>query len=160
MGVEHHGWYNPGSTWYGDARRVGSVLMTITNKVLVIITIFTKSSPLMIFDTQKVRQLARLTVALNKFGKTHMFGPGTPCRCSHMSSLNVFLRYKHTKKTEKNKCAWCVFQIQIHKYTNTQRRLRPRCASCVSPPTICRWGKGPYPGVVLLYMQVFHKLYF
>ena len=37
-------------------------------------------------DTQKVRQLARLTVALNKFGKAHMFGPGTPCRCSHMSS--------------------------------------------------------------------------
>ena len=127
--------------------------MTITNKVLVIITIFTKSSPLMIL-IQKVRQLARLTVALNKFGKAHMFGPGTPCRCSHMSSLNVFLRYKHTKKTEKQVCLVCFSN------TNTQRRLRPRCASCVSPPTICRWGKGPYPGVVLLYMQVLHKWYF
>ena len=29
---------------------------------------------------QKVRQLARLTVALNKFGRVNMFGPGTTCR--------------------------------------------------------------------------------
>ena len=48
-GLEHRGWYNPGSTWYGDAGRV--------------------------------RQLARLTVALNKFGRASLFGPGTPCRC-------------------------------------------------------------------------------
>merc|ERR1719391_21506 len=48
VGLEHHGWYNPGSTWYGDARRV--------------------------------RQLAKLTVALNKFGRASLFGPGTICR--------------------------------------------------------------------------------
>ena len=32
--------------------------------------------------------------------------------------------------------------------------LKTRCASCVSPPSFCEWGKGPYPGVMLLYMQV------
>ena len=96
--------------------------MTITNKVLVIITIFTKSSPLMIL-IQKVRQLARLTVALNKFGKAHMFGPGTPCRCSHMSSLNVFLRYKHTKKTEKTSVLGVFFKYKYTTKTETQVRL-------------------------------------
>ena len=49
-GIEHRLWYNPGSTWYGDARRV--------------------------------QNLAKLTVALNKFGRAQMFGPGTTCRCS------------------------------------------------------------------------------
>ena len=48
VGIEHRGWYNPGSTWYGNARRI--------------------------------RHLALLTVALNKFGRATMFGPGTPCR--------------------------------------------------------------------------------
>ena len=47
-GIEHQEWYNPGSTWYGDGRRV--------------------------------RNMARLTVALNKFGRAEMFGPGTACR--------------------------------------------------------------------------------
>ena len=46
VGIEHHGWYNPGSTWFGDARRV--------------------------------RYMARLTTALSQFGRTNMFGPGTP----------------------------------------------------------------------------------
>ena len=32
---------------------------------------------------KKVRQLAKLTVALNKFGRVNMFGPGTICRCFH-----------------------------------------------------------------------------
>ena len=48
VGIEHRGWYNMGSTWYGDGR--------------------------------KVRHLARITVALNKYGRAHMFGPGTACR--------------------------------------------------------------------------------
>ena len=48
VGIEHRGWFNPGSTWYGDGRRV--------------------------------RNLARLTVALNKYGRAQMFGPGTTCR--------------------------------------------------------------------------------
>ena len=30
----------------------------------------------------RVRQLARLTVALYKLGRAVMFGPGTACRCS------------------------------------------------------------------------------
>ena len=47
-GIEHREWFNPGSTWYGNGRRV--------------------------------RNLAKLTVALNKFGRGHMFGPGTACR--------------------------------------------------------------------------------
>ena len=47
-GLTHHGWYNPGSTWYGAGRRV--------------------------------RHLAKLTVALNKFGRANLFGPGTQCR--------------------------------------------------------------------------------
>ena len=54
-GIEHRLWYNPGSTWYGDARRV--------------------------------RNLAKLTVALNKFGRAQMFGPGTTCRCSSCVQL-------------------------------------------------------------------------
>ena len=47
-GLEHKGLYNPGSTWYGDARRG--------------------------------RHMAKLTVALNKFGRASLFGPGTICR--------------------------------------------------------------------------------
>ena len=47
-GIEHRGWFNPGSTWYGDARRL--------------------------------RNMAKITVALNKFGRAQMFGPGTACR--------------------------------------------------------------------------------
>ena len=54
-GIEHRGWYNPGSTWYGPARRV--------------------------------RHMARLTVALNKFGRAAMFGPGTACRCASCNKL-------------------------------------------------------------------------
>ena len=48
VGIEHRGWYNMGSTWYGDGRRV--------------------------------RNLAKLTLALNKYGRAQMFGPGTTCR--------------------------------------------------------------------------------
>ena len=55
VGIEHRGWFNMGSTWYGDGRRV--------------------------------RNLARLTVALNKYGRAQMFGPGTACRCSTCHSL-------------------------------------------------------------------------
>ena len=47
-GLEHHDWFNPGSSWYGDARRI--------------------------------RNMAKLTVALYKFGRAQMFGPGTSCR--------------------------------------------------------------------------------
>ena len=47
-GIEHRDWFNPGSTWYGEARRV--------------------------------RNLAKITVALNKYGRAQMFGPGTACR--------------------------------------------------------------------------------
>merc|ERR1719322_2158837 len=47
VGIEHRDWFNMGSTWYGDGR--------------------------------KVRNLARLTVALNKYGRAQMFGPGTTC---------------------------------------------------------------------------------
>ena len=47
-GIDHQEWYNPGSTWYGDARRL--------------------------------RNMAKVTVALNKFGRAEMFGPGTACR--------------------------------------------------------------------------------
>ena len=47
-GIEHQGWFNPGSTWYGEARRV--------------------------------RNMAKITVALNKYGRAQMFGPGTACR--------------------------------------------------------------------------------
>jgi len=54
-GIQHQGWYNPGSTWYGDARRV--------------------------------RNMAKITVALNKFGRAQMFGPGTACRCSDCDKL-------------------------------------------------------------------------
>ena len=42
----------------------------------------------------------------------------------------------------------------------TQKFDSTRCANCVSPPSVCQWGKGPYPGVLLLYMQVFHKTFF
>ena len=42
----------------------------------------------------------------------------------------------------------------------TQKFDSARCATCVSPPSVCQWGKGPYPGVLLLYMQVFHKTFF
>jgi len=49
-GINHQEWFNIGSSWYGDGRRV--------------------------------RNLAKLTVALNKFGRAHMFGPGTLCRCA------------------------------------------------------------------------------
>ena len=48
VGIEHRGWFNMGSTWYGDGR--------------------------------KVRNLAKLTLALNKYGRAQMFGPGTTCR--------------------------------------------------------------------------------
>ena len=75
VGIEHRGWFNPGSTWYGDGRRV--------------------------------RNLARLTVALNKYGRAQMFGPGTACMCS----------------------------------------------TCHSLPESCTWGKGPYAGTLLLYLQ-------
>lgn len=85
-GLEHHGWYNPGSTWYGAARRV--------------------------------RHLARLTVALNKFGSASLFGPGTTCR-----------------------------------YLLLPPAPPARCASCTEMPEACTWSKGPYPGVLLLYMQ-------
>ena len=59
-GLEHKGLYNPGSTWYGDARRV--------------------------------RHMAKLTVALNKFGRASLFGPGTICRLgkSKLKSKNYF----------------------------------------------------------------------
>ena len=29
-----------------------------------------------------------------------------------------------------------------------------RCAECTDMPSACAWSKGPYPGVLLLYMQV------
>ena len=47
-GIEHRGWFNPGSAWYGNTRRL--------------------------------RNMARITVALNKYGRAQMFGPGTVCR--------------------------------------------------------------------------------
>ena len=47
-GIEHRDWFNPGSTWYGEARRV--------------------------------RNMARITVSLNKYGRAQIFGPGTMCR--------------------------------------------------------------------------------
>jgi len=50
VGIKHKEWFNLGSTWYGDARRV--------------------------------RNLAKLTVSLNRYGRAFMFGPGTQCRCS------------------------------------------------------------------------------
>ena len=55
VGIEHREWFNMGSTWYGDGRRV--------------------------------RNLARLTVALNKYGRAEMFGPGTACRCATCHQL-------------------------------------------------------------------------
>ena len=54
-GIEHKEWYNPGSTWYGDSRRV--------------------------------RNMAKVTVALNKFGRAQMFGPGTSCRCATCNKM-------------------------------------------------------------------------
>ena len=54
-GIDHKEWYNPGSTWYGDARRV--------------------------------RNMAKVTVALNKFGRAQMFGPGTECRCATCNKM-------------------------------------------------------------------------
>ena len=56
-GLEHKGLYNPGSTWYGDARRV--------------------------------RHMAKLTVALNKFGRASLFGPGTICRSVKLQTKNT-----------------------------------------------------------------------
>ena len=35
----------------------------------------------------RVRDLARVTVALNKFGRAQMFGPGTRCRCHNCTKL-------------------------------------------------------------------------
>jgi len=55
-GMEHKGLYNPGSTWYGDARRL--------------------------------RQMAKLVVALNKFGRASLFGPGTVCRCAECTDIS------------------------------------------------------------------------
>ena len=60
-GIDHQGWYNPGSTWYGDARRV--------------------------------RNMAKITVSLNKFARAIMFGPGTPCRCSDCYKLPDFCQW-------------------------------------------------------------------
>ena len=54
-GVEHRGWHNPGSSWYGPGWRL--------------------------------RNMARLTVGLNKLGRAQLFGPGTRCRCAHCSAL-------------------------------------------------------------------------
>ena len=39
-------------------------------------------------------------------------------------------------------------------FIELSENLKLRCATCVSPPSVCEWGKGPYPGVMLLYMQV------
>ena len=61
-GLEHKGLYNPGSTWYGDARRV--------------------------------RHMAKLTVALNKFGRASLFGPGTLCRLVLLALLGHLIYYK------------------------------------------------------------------
>jgi len=55
VGIEHREWFNMGSTWYGDGRRV--------------------------------RNLAKLTLALNKYGRAQMFGPGTTCRCATCDKL-------------------------------------------------------------------------
>ena len=60
-GLEHKGLYNPGSTWYGDARRV--------------------------------RHMAKLTVALNKFGRASLFGPGTLCRLVLLALLGHLIHY-------------------------------------------------------------------
>jgi len=38
-------------------------------------------------DGRSVRNLAKLTVALNKYGRAQMFGPGTACRCSTCDKL-------------------------------------------------------------------------
>ena len=54
-GVEHRGWHNPGSSWYGPGWRL--------------------------------RNMARLTVGLNKLGRAQLFGPGTRCRCAECSAL-------------------------------------------------------------------------
>ena len=54
-GINHQGFENPGSSWYGDARRV--------------------------------RNLAKLSFALNKFARAMMFGPGTACRCADCNKL-------------------------------------------------------------------------
>ena len=65
VGIEHRGWYNMGSTWFGDGR--------------------------------KVRHLARITVALNKYGRAHMFGPGTACRSVVWSNVaNAFIVVLYT----------------------------------------------------------------
>jgi len=55
VGIEHQGWFNIGSSWYGDGRRV--------------------------------RNLSKLTVALNKYGRAKMFGPGTHCRCAECANM-------------------------------------------------------------------------
>jgi len=55
VGIEHHGWFNIGSSWYGNGRRV--------------------------------RNLSKLTVALNKYGRGYLFGPGTHCRCAECVNL-------------------------------------------------------------------------
>ena len=62
-GIEHRGWFNPGSTWYGDARRV--------------------------------RNMAKITVALNKFGRAQMFGPGTACRSDFLWSWGIPCLFHH-----------------------------------------------------------------
>ena len=54
-GIEHRGWHNPGSSWYGAGWRL--------------------------------RNMARLTVGLNKLGRAQLFGPGTRCRCAECSAL-------------------------------------------------------------------------
>ena len=72
-GLEHKGLYNPGSTWYGDARRV--------------------------------RHMAKLTVALNKFGRASLFGPGTICRLGKFQVQKFFHRCAECKEINPG-CAW------------------------------------------------------
>ena len=70
VGIEHQGWFNIGSSWYGDGRRV--------------------------------RNLSKLTVALNKYGRcpyqcnfkmlffilrAEVFGPGNHCRCAESANM-------------------------------------------------------------------------
>ena len=46
-------------------------------------------------DSRKIRNLAKLTVALNKYGRAQMFGPGTTCRYRVSQIIFLFNDNEH-----------------------------------------------------------------
>ena len=62
-----------------------------------------------------------------------------------------------SKQVRPSEYVWTWDNVQVmilSPFIKLSANLKARCTTCVSPPSLCEWGKGPYPGVMLLYMQV------